>query len=102
MKLFVYGTLCRGHAAHNRLMAPATFLGTGTIKGIRQSTTLFKPGEGTVAGELYEIPDSAIGPIDEYEGHPSLYERREIPVTLSGGAIIVSAWVYHYARFTEI
>lgn len=89
MRLFVYGTLRRtGSAA--QLMKTATFLGEAKIRARREANGLYPgivAGGDEIEGELYEIPESLIATLDEYEG-PN-YERREIEIEGRG-----KAWVY--------
>jgi gamma-glutamylcyclotransferase (GGCT)/AIG2-like uncharacterized protein YtfP len=100
MKLFVYGVLRAGYGPHERYMKNATFLGPGSIQGVRKSTSHFTPGSVFgVDGELYEVPDADVRAIDGYEGHPHLYERRITPIKMhtdSGEPGLTEAWVYHF------
>lgn len=77
-RLFVYGTLRAGHVAHGMLQG-ARFLGSRGAPGFRLvdlgEYPAIVPGEGTVAGELYEVDDATLEAIDQYEGHPTLFER---------------------------
>ncbi|MBK8804980.1 MAG: gamma-glutamylcyclotransferase [Fibrobacteres bacterium] len=91
-RLFVYGTLRSGQPNAPRL-GGATFLGMGTTSGklihLGDYPALV-PGDGTVIGELYELPLAALTRIDELEGFDpadpegSLFLRVERPVQLDG------------------
>lgn len=103
--LFVYGTLMRGLAAHER-MSPerVRYVGDGTIPGalydLGPYPALRLGDEGMVHGEVYELVDEAmICELDEYEGYhgrPEIcrYIRSAVPVDCSGGTL--EAWVYSY------
>ncbi|WP_353662477.1 gamma-glutamylcyclotransferase family protein [Hydrogenimonas sp. SS33] len=100
-RLFVYGTLKRGHPMH-RLLAPfARYVAEGSICGKLYDLGAY-PGvveeqgcRHRVFGELYRLTDAAeaFRVLDAYEG--SEYRRIELPVRLEGGRS-VPAWVYLY------
>jgi gamma-glutamylcyclotransferase (GGCT)/AIG2-like uncharacterized protein YtfP len=94
VKLFVYGTLMRGHSPHTRLMKGAILIGHGSIQGKRISLSTFVPSNAwAVDGELYEVPEANLRGLDSYEGHPYLWKRRITPVKIDD--MLVDAWVYH-------
>lgn len=71
-RLFVYGTLMRGHSAH-RLMSPGLrYLGPARAAGTLYDLGPwpgFRPGEGIAEGELYAIDDpAALARLDDWEG----------------------------------
>ncbi len=94
MKLFVYGTLQRGHG-NNRLLRGADFVGEGVTK---ESFVLFNagfpkavpseyaPGRKTlpVKGEVWEINEDHLMWCDRLEGHPTWYRREQQPVWVNG------------------
>jgi gamma-glutamylcyclotransferase (GGCT)/AIG2-like uncharacterized protein YtfP len=91
IRLFVYGTLRPGEAAHARLIArlpdarhvgPAITLPSYTLVNLGRFPALVAVGHTAVAGDLMAIPASDIGRLDDYEG--PLYRRTRI--TLSDGA----------------
>lgn len=101
-RLFVYGTLMRGHSAH-RLMSPGLrFLGPARAAGTLYDLGPwpgFRPGEGIAEGELYAIDEpTALTRLDEWEGidpaAPEVGEYLRGVVDLSEPA--VRAWVYVY------
>jgi gamma-glutamylcyclotransferase (GGCT)/AIG2-like uncharacterized protein YtfP len=103
--LFVYGTLMRGLAAHERMETERVrYVGEGTISGalydLGPYPALRLDEEGTVHGEVYELVDDAmICELDEYEGyhgHPEIcrYIRSAVPVHCAGETL--EAWVYYY------
>lgn len=96
MKLFVYGTLDK-----HPLMKNTDFLfECETVdKYIKIENSFFpslkysteQKGEHQM-GKLYEVPEKDIKNIDEYEGVPDLFYRKEINVEFEN--IVVLAWCY--------
>lgn len=85
--LFVYGSLKRGFRLHHHLHT-ATFLGAArTEPGFALYRLVWYPAmvaevtSGTVAGELYEVPEALLPTLDEVEGVPVLYQRMRIRVS---------------------
>lgn len=108
--LFVYGTLKRGGANHDRL-ADQTFLG---VARTRPGMTLYSLGEypglvrasddlDGVTGELWAVDDAALARLDEFEGvHEGLYAREPAPLAETpeglGQADVRRAQLYRYLR----
>lgn len=106
MDLFVYGTLRRGYSAHNRLMREAAFIGPAVAQGRRLGTSHFAPSDTwSLDGELYSLPFSSMQALDEYEGHPNLWIRREVSVRRieNGEPLTASqpAWLYFPPSFAQ-
>jgi len=100
LKLFVYGTLRRGHYNHPFINRPGVeFLGEDKIAALHCTVmnTLpgIKEGDGEVEGEIYECPNMVVSALDVFEGHPTMYERR--PVTTVSGEEVYA--YYPNARF---
>lgn len=97
--VFVYGTLMKGYGNH-RLMKNATFLGYAeTLEKYQLTYTsypmLTEEPLVQVKGELYEVTEKdLLGPIDELEGYPYHYDRKEIEVKINEKT--ARAWVYIY------
>lgn len=103
--LFVYGTLKRGLPNHVHLPACLSFLSPARTvaalplvvgpKGI--PFLLLLPGRAgalRVSGELYAVPDSALGVLDAFEGVESgFYERVVVDVEVESEGI-TAAWTY--------
>lgn len=98
MRLFVYGSLLAGEPAHDllgpeaRLIGPAESSAGFELRLVGQYPALVSCEEpNRVHGELYEVAEKRLGPIDDYEGHPEPYRRSAI--SLADGS---EAWTYHY------
>ena len=87
-RLFVYGTFLHGEAEHE-LIEKATHVGPArTADGfqlveLNALAGLIVGGEGSVAGELYEVTYDVLAACDKKRDHPRLFHREEI--TLSDG-----------------
>jgi len=93
MKVFVYGTLKRGHS-NSILLANATFLGECatspeyTMYSYGAFPAVVNHGNTPVKGEVYEVNQEVMEDLDRLEGHPRWYVR-EIIKTPFG-----DAWIY--------
>lgn len=107
--VFVYGTLMRGGANHAvlvrlgaRYVVSARTARGRTLVDLGPYPALLPHDEArdalapNVHGEIYELDESALPALDEFEGCPTLYTRARIPLTT--GAETVEAWVYVFAR----
>ena len=104
-KVFVYGTLKKGHGNH-RLLAGSEFLGEGRT---REKYALYSSGipfaikeekVSKIQGELYLVNAATLTDLDRLEGHPGWYCREEISVVLEGKGAEVTAWLYFYPHPT--
>lgn len=78
MKVFVYGTLKRGHGNHH-LLKGSRFIGIDFIYGTLINLGPFPAvieGKRAVEGEIYEIDEATLHRLDLLEGHPNFYERK--------------------------
>jgi gamma-glutamylcyclotransferase (GGCT)/AIG2-like uncharacterized protein YtfP len=106
-RVFVYGTLKRGHRNHRRYIAPhRTQIVPASVQGAvlyeGDAYPMLLPGDGTVRGELVTFLDASAWPValahlDMLEGvdpggDDGLYRRELWPVTTEHGS--VDAWVY--------
>lgn len=105
--VFVYGTLKKGFG-NNVLLADAEFLG----EAITADETYVMTGRGipfvhlvpedghSIVGEVYNVTEPQLRSLDGLEGHPTWYERQEIPVILNyraeGPHLLPDtiAWIY--------
>lgn len=102
VRLFVYGSLRRDREGQSHpLLADATFLGAASVAGALYRVDWY-PGlvlgaDGTVHGELYELPiarvDHMLMALDDYEGGG--FRRRKATIHLDG-ADYPDVWVYSY------
>lgn len=99
--LFVYGTLKRGHAAHD-LLAEQQFLGPAATAP-RYRLVDLGPYPGlvhddaaglAVTGELWEVTEKKLKELDMFEGCPMLYRREVVDVAGVEGRVEA----YFYAR----
>jgi len=103
LTMFVYGTLMSGYSNHH-FLATSKYLGRARTVSKYSLYTLHYPfvnstiADAHIVGELYEIPSQEVlSPIDELEGHPFDYERKDIEVQLfadSSEHIVVRAQIY--------
>ena len=96
-RLFVYGTLMRGGAAH-RLIENALPLGVDVTEPHYDLVDLggypgLVHGEQRIVGECYEVSGAVLHNLDRYEGVPMLYKR--LPIVLERR---VGFYAYFYAR----
>ena len=96
--LFVYGTLRQGHANSARLgldgqcdvvnnvqLPGYVLFNLGWFPGIQ-------PGEGTVTGDLFMVPEDRFPALDSYEGAPDLYRRETVTIGEHTG---VQVYIYN-------
>lgn len=89
VRLFIYGTLRRGEAAHG-LLGDARFVGEAltapayALFAFPDWPALVPGGDGAVAGEVYEVDAETLAALDAYEDCPDLYVRR--PIRLADGS----------------
>ncbi|BCU79323.1 gamma-glutamylcyclotransferase family protein [Luteolibacter sp. LG18] len=96
-RVFVYGTLRTGGSNHHR-MAGATFIAPATVSGRLYRIdwypgVVLDPEAGLVSGEIYEVDDSRLAALDDYEG--SEYRRVETEALLTDGSsarVLIWEW----------
>jgi len=96
----VYGTLRKGMGNYYRYLKNAKHLGTGKTKDKYPMQSKGIPyvydqkGQGyNVVVDVFKVGDMDLKPIDQLEGHPNWYERKQIPIRLKNGKVI-TAWLY--------
>lgn len=115
-KLFVYGTLRKGHGhpMSQLLDTAAQFLGKGFIQGLLFDLGPFPMAVSTdtpeqiVVGDLYLLnkESKVLDVMDEYEGVGEVlnqgisYQRSKVKVTLKDGGVHDS-WVYLHTGHTD-
>lgn len=93
-RVFVYGTLRRGGSNHER-MAGATLIGPATVRGhlyrIDWYPGLVLDSDGPeVVGEIYEVGESRLSALDDYEGEEY---RRLLTEASTGERVWVWEWI---------
>lgn len=111
-RVFVYGTLMQDMRNHGRLRNVRTELldndsrlvgdfmmaSRMTYNGIAPIVTTDNDygrsivRSGIITGELYEVDSATLALVDQYEGHPEVYERQRVTIDYRGKATKV--WVY--------
>jgi gamma-glutamylcyclotransferase (GGCT)/AIG2-like uncharacterized protein YtfP len=98
VRLFVYGSLKRGGRHHAELQG-APFLGEAeTLPGHAviqlgdYPALVASAGPGVVAGELFEVPESLLPALDEFEG--DAYVRQNVAVKPYGASEMGMALAY--------
>lgn len=93
-RVFVYGTLMRGEAAHH-LLGAADFRGTAalppryTLLDCGWYPALVEGGETAVQGEVFDVDHDRLPALDAFEDAPRIYTRTRRPVPGHG-----EAWIY--------
>lgn len=104
-RVFVYGTLKRGHYNH-RLLETAEFIGEASTleEGVLndwgapcfshsswvEDKSLLRP----IKGEVFKITEENLYWLDRLEGHPGGYYRS--PTVVNTGESFISAWCYYH------
>ncbi|CAG5117185.1 unnamed protein product [Candidula unifasciata] len=110
--VFLYGTLKSGQSNFRVLSDPKTglarFLAFGqTVKRYplvvtpQHSFPFLLPVEGKgeyVQGEVYEVSESKLQRLDEFEGHPDFYLREKVAVAVTSATI--TAWSIYQKPYT--
>jgi gamma-glutamylcyclotransferase (GGCT)/AIG2-like uncharacterized protein YtfP len=94
--VFVYGTLRRGGSNHAWL-AGSHYGGEGRLPGARlydlgpfpMAIVTPETAAESIEGELWWVDAAVLTRLDRLEGHPRLYERRQLPLACGRWA-----WVY--------
>lgn len=91
LRVFVYGTLKRGHYNH-RLLEESEFLGKSVIKGTMYNLGSFPAlslhGNTDIRGEVFAVDEPTMKRLDRLEGYPDFYDRQKVETSLG------DAWVY--------
>ena len=102
--IFVYGTLKKHHHNHY-LVEGSEFL--GPAKTLRKYS-LYESGipyviendqTSEIHGEVYRVDDLTLERLDQLEGHPDWYERKEVEVLINNDKTIL-AWLYFFPKKT--
>lgn len=101
-RIFVYGTLKRGGSNHAHLAAHRFVAEARTAPGFRLYELEGYPGmvadptdRDGVTGELWEVDEAGIKPLDDFEGvGDGLYRRERVPLVLPTSEPTAEAYVY--------
>lgn len=83
MKVFVYGSLKRGHYNHY-LIKDQKFLREAKTKkefslyDLGSFPAMVENGSSSIVGEVYQVDKRALKVLDRLESHPHFYRRKEI------------------------
>ncbi len=104
-RVFVYGTLMRSGANHHvlerlggrfvtnaRTRAPRVLVDLGPYPALLPESA--RSASASVFGEVWEIDDSGLDALDEFEGCPDLYTRDRIALVTDDG--------HHLEAFTYV
>lgn len=100
-KVFVYGTLRKG-LAWSHLLYTSRFLGEAKTKNKyalysdRIPYVIEYKEVSQIVGEVYEVDNETLQKLDQLEGHPNWYRRKEIEIILNNSLIL--AWIYFYPQ----
>lgn len=104
VKLFVYGTLKRGHRNHY-LIERASYLGTAKSGESFMLVAGHIPymyrenGVGSrTSGEIYAVSPDLLNFLDRLEGHPHWYRRETIATIEDGSKERSTAFAYLYQQ----
>ncbi|MDG1957871.1 MAG: gamma-glutamylcyclotransferase [Candidatus Binatia bacterium] len=92
MRLFVYGSLMQGQSAAWRLaearrIGPARTVDGFALFDLGEFPGMQRAAQGTVYGEIYEIPAELLPALDAYEDYPTLFSREAIGLLDQGQAL---------------
>ncbi|XP_076456159.1 gamma-glutamylaminecyclotransferase-like isoform X2 [Babylonia areolata] len=116
--MFVYGTLKEGQPNHPHLVSAET----GGIERVGKGHTrekyplviagkynipylLYKPGDGhQIHGEIYKVDTQKRDVLDDFESHPTYYERMEDDIVVTDGGETgeektLKCWVYFMKNY---
>jgi len=106
-QVFVYGSLKRGCYNHP-LIAPATFLGEGLVRGYAMYSLGSFPAivagdaEDVVHGELYEVDKETLNSLDALEGVQSgFYHKEVVEVETENGPKLAVIYAFYPSQLKE-
>lgn len=97
MRMFVYGSLKRGHHNHefltgSRFVADGTTQPSYDMLDFGHYPAVVPNGAYSIRGEVFLVTGTVLGMVDALEGHPMFFRRIEVPVRTDQG--VVPAWMY--------
>lgn len=106
--IMVYGTLMSTHGANYKMQREELVGPCQTLVPFSMYSggfpIIFPPVSeprlaAPVLGELYTLSVETLKVLDQYEGYPSFYSRKIVPVRHSEGSAEGNAWVYYQPNF---
>ena len=107
--VFVYGTLKKNEPNHYVMTSTPGFISNGETltkyplviaSKFNIPYLLDKAGTGhVIKGEVYEVNDDMLKVLDDFEGHPEYYQRREEPIKLHSSHETKLCWTYFLPKF---
>jgi len=96
-RVFVYGTLKRGHGNNYRL-ARSPLVGRATTMGRWAMLdggfpVALSGDDGFIVGEVYEVSPNVLADLDRLESNGRMYRREVIDLELEDGSF-TEAWMY--------
>ena len=96
----VYGTLKKGYSNYHRYLSSAKFVGSGVTKDryplLIQGLPYMVEHKGigyNVDVDIFKVSDNTLHDLDMLEGHPTWYNRKQIPIATKEGKVL-TCWVY--------
>ena len=96
----VYGTLKKDNSNYHNYLRSSRFLGSGETQTkyplIISGLPYLLSSEGVghnVEVDVFKVNDTTFADLDRLEGHPTWYQRREVPIKMQDGRVI-TCWIY--------
>ena len=96
----VYGTLKKGHGNYYNYLSDSKMLGSGTTRDkyplVIQGLPYLVENKGVghnVEVDVFKVSSEVFSSLDRLEGHPTWYQRKQIPIKMNDGKTI-TAWIY--------
>ncbi|KAL8570194.1 hypothetical protein ACOMHN_030989 [Nucella lapillus] len=116
IQIFVYGTLKQGQPNYQYLLDTTTGQATRVGRGHTREKyplviagnynipyLLYKPGDGhQVSGDIYIVDNKKRDYLDDFESHPTYYERMEDDIVMTderGESKTLKCWVYFMKHY---
>jgi gamma-glutamylcyclotransferase (GGCT)/AIG2-like uncharacterized protein YtfP len=96
----VYGTLKKGYSNYNRFLTSSKHIGKGKtddkypliISGLPYLLEMKGIGHN-VEVDVFKVSDAKVKELDALEGHPHWYRRKQIPIKMKDGGVLM-CWIY--------
>ena len=97
--VFVYGTL-RKNLGWNHLLQNSEFIGEAlsqekySMYADNIPYVIESEKDINISGEIYLVNDKTLKNLDQLEGHPNWYKRKEVPILINNS--VMNCWIYFY------